>query len=155
MLSAYITQWTLTYSAPSFMHQPMPCCCQKHNKGVIAASACLGGVYAGDYWDNRDLGEDAVLDAMRNTTQKMQSVFGDRWYGELQWNNVPEQHIVNQFVIQMSMEFGMELISTADSHYYNPEAWKDRELYKRLGWLGRGRPDYLSENLPVTLGRKL
>mgnify|MGYP001204266820 CR=1 FL=1 len=142
-----------SYSGDNFYRYPRVdyALLKKHNNGVIAASACLGGVYAGDYWDNRDLGEDAVLDAMRNTTQKMQSVFGDRWYGELQWNNVPEQHIVNQFVIQMSMEFGMELISTADSHYYNPEAWKDRELYKRLGWLGRGRPDYLSENLPVSV----
>lgn len=112
---------------------------------------CLGGVYAGNYWENRDEGADAVLDAMRKTTQKMQSIFGDRWYGELQWNNVPEQHELNQYIIQMHHEFGIELISTADSHYYNPEVWKDRELYKRLGWLGKGRPDYLSEELPVSV----
>jgi DNA polymerase-3 subunit alpha len=124
---------------------------KKYNKGVIAASACLGGVYAGNYWENREEGADAILDAMRKTTQKMQSIFGDRWYGELQWNNVPEQHELNQYIIQMHHEFGIELISTADSHYYNPEVWKDRELYKRLGWLGKGRPDYLSEELPVSV----
>ena len=28
----------------------------KHNEGVIAASAWLGGVYAGDYWENREEG---------------------------------------------------------------------------------------------------
>ncbi len=124
---------------------------KKHNKGVIAASACLGGVYAGNYWENRDEGPEAVLAAMRKTTQKMQQIFGDRWYGELQWNNVPEQHELNQHIIQMHYEFGVELISTADSHYYNPEVWKDRELYKRLGWLGKGRPDYLSEELPLSV----
>ena len=124
---------------------------KKYNKGVIAASACLGGVYAGNYWENRDNGSEAVLAAMRKTTQKMQQIFGDRWYGELQWNNVPEQHELNQYIIQMHYEFGVELISTADSHYYNPEVWKDRELYKRLGWLGKGRPDYLSEELPVSV----
>ena len=121
---------------------------RKYNKGVIAASACLGGVYAGNYWENRDEGADAILDAMRETTQKMQSIFGDRWYGELQWNSIPEQHELNQYIIQMHHEFGIELISTADSHYYDPDAWKDRELYKRLGWLGRGKPDYLSDELP-------
>ena len=121
---------------------------KKHGEGVIAASACLGGVYAGDYWQNRDEGEDAVLDAMRKTTQKMQSIFGDRWYGELQWNNVPEQHRLNQFIIQMHYEFGIELISTADSHYYSPDAWKDRELYKRLGFLGR-KVEWLSDELPI------
>jgi len=112
---------------------------------------CLGGVYAGSYWENRDEGADAILDAMRETTQKMQSIFGDRWYGELQWNNIPEQHELNQYIIQMHHEFGIELISTADSHYYNAEVWKDRELYKRLGWLGKGKPDYLSDELPVSV----
>ena len=124
---------------------------QKHNEGVLAASACLGGVYAGNYWENRDVGPDAILHAMRETTQKMQTIFGDRWYGELQWNNVPEQHDLNQYIIQMHQEFGVELISTADSHYYNADVWKDRELYKRLGWLGKGRPDYLSEELPLSV----
>ena len=124
---------------------------QEHNEGVIAASACLGGVYAGNYWENRDTGPDAILHAMRETTQNMQAIFGDRWYGELQWNNVPEQHELNRYIIQMHQEFGIDLISTADSHYYNETVWKDRELYKRLGWLGRGKPDYLSDELPTSV----
>ena len=44
---------------------------KEHSEGVIAASACLGGVYAGNYWENIEHGEDVVLDAMRETTQKM------------------------------------------------------------------------------------
>jgi len=123
---------------------------EKYNDGIIASSACLGGVYAGDYWDNRDDGPDAILDAMRRTTRKMQSILGDRWYGELQWNNVPEQHELNQYVIQMHHETGLELISTADSHYPNPEAFKDRELYKRLGFLNRpNKPEWLTSELPI------
>ena len=123
---------------------------KKHSEGVIAASACLGGIYASNYRQNRDLGEDAVLDAMRETTQKMQSIFGDRWYGELQWNDIPDQHKLNQFIIQMHYEFGIKLISTADSHYYSPAAWKDRELYKRLGFLGK-MPEWMSKDLPVDI----
>jgi DNA polymerase-3 subunit alpha len=122
---------------------------KQHSEGVIAASACLGGVYAGNYWENKEEGEEAVLDAMRETTRNMVDIFGDRWYGELQWNNVPEQHQLNQYIIQMHKEFGIELISTADSHYPNKDAWKDRELYKRLGWLGRGKPEWLNMELPV------
>ena len=122
---------------------------KEHNEGVIAASACLGGVYAGNFWENRDEGESAVLDAMRETTRNMVDIFGDRWYGELQWNNVPEQHQLNKYIIEMHKEFGIELISTADSHYPNKDAWKDRELYKRLGWLGRGKPEWLSMELPI------
>lgn len=130
---------------------------EKYSEGVIAASACLGGVYAGCLWENstysdegKRLGhdEEAVLDAMRTVTQKMVGVFGDRWYGELQWNNVAEQHILNKCIIKMHEEFGIPLISTSDSHYPNPDAWKDRELYKRLGWLGKSRPGYMSSELP-------
>ena len=123
---------------------------QKHNEGVIAASACLGGVYAGDYWEHRSNGKDAVFAAMEKTTMKMINIFKDRWYGELQWNNIPEQHELNKYIIQMSKKYGFGLISTADSHYPTPTAWKDRELYKRLGWLGKGgTPEWLTSELPI------
>ena len=123
---------------------------KEHGEGVIASSACLGGVYAKDYWNNRENGSKSVLEAMRTTTRRMIDCLGDRWYGELQWNNVPEQHELNKYVIQMHEEFGIELISTADSHYPSADAWKDRELYKRLGWLGKTKtPEYLKSELPV------
>jgi len=123
---------------------------EKYNEGVIASSACLGGIYAGDYWDNIDNGPEAILSAMRETTTQMQSILGDRWYGELQWNNIAAQHELNQYVIQMHHESGIDLISTADSHYPSPEAMKDRELYKRLGFLNRPKkPEWLTSELPI------
>jgi len=134
----------------------------KHSEGVMAASACLGGVYAGNFWENgvyddegnrTGVNEPAALEAMRETTRRMVDIFGDRWFAELQWNNIPEQHQLNQLIIKVAAEFGVELISTADSHYPRPEAWKDRELYKRLAWLGRGMPAWAEEEggfqLPV------
>ena len=124
---------------------------KQHNEGVIALSACLGGIYAGCYWSKRDEGSEAVVECMRDMTEKMIAIFGDRWYGELQWNNVPEQHELNQYVIQMHEEYGIKLVSTADSHYPTPDAWKDRELYKRLGWLGKGKPEWLDMELPTSV----
>jgi DNA polymerase-3 subunit alpha len=122
---------------------------KKYNEGLIAASACLGGVYAGNYWENRDDGDTAVLDAMTETTEKMVDIFGDRWYAEIQWNNVEDQHKLNQYIIQTAQKHDVKLLSTADSHYPNPEAWRDRELYTRLGWLGKGGlPSYMESELP-------
>ena len=121
---------------------------KKHNEGIIALSACLGGVYAGCYWENREEGSEAVLGAMRSISQKMLNIFGDRWYGELQWNAIPEQHDLNNYVIQMHQELGVPLVSTCDSHYPTPNAWNDRELYKKIGWLGKGKPEWMSDELP-------
>ena len=104
-----------------------------HSEGVIASSACLGGVYATNYWENKDNGPEAVLKAMRETTERMQAIFGkDRWFGELQWVASSDQHALNQYIIQISKEFDLPLISTADSHYPRPELWKDRTLYKKI-----------------------
>ena len=108
---------------------------EKYNEGVIASSACLGGVYAGDYWENREAGSEMVLQAMRKTTEKMKSIFGDRWYAEVQWNAIDEQHELNQFVIQVAKEMDVKIVSTADSHYPRPELWLERTLYKKIGWL--------------------
>ena len=130
---------------------------REHSEGVIASSACMGGVYAADFWkfwdgENEVISDhEACLEAFRETTREMVSIFGDRWYGELQWHTDKKQHLINELVIQMHREFGIKLISTADSHYPNPDAWKDRELYKRLGFLGKGKPTWLSDELPESV----
>jgi DNA polymerase-3 subunit alpha len=124
---------------------------EQYGEGIIATSACLGGVYAGSYWENREEGADAVLSAMRETTKKMLSIFGDRWYAEVQWNAIPEQHALNHFVIQIAKEFDLQLISTVDSHYPHPDAWRDRELYKRLAWLGKKKPSWLQKEIPESV----
>ena len=55
----------------------------------------------------------------------------------------------NQYIIQTAQKHNVKLLSTADSHYPNPDAWKDRELYTRLGWLGKGGlPEYMESELP-------
>ena len=133
-----------SYKAENFYRYPRIdyALLKKYNEGIIASSACLGGVYAGNYWEYREAGPEAVIEAMRESTRQMVDIFGDRWYAEIQWNNIKEQHELNQYVIQVAKEFGVGLVTTADSHYPKPDAWKDRELYKRLGWLGKGRPSW-------------
>ena len=56
---------------------------------------------------------------------------------ELQFNKLPAQHLVNRAIIEFAQRQGMtnQLIVTCDSHYASPDHWKERELYKKLGWL--------------------
>jgi DNA polymerase-3 subunit alpha len=109
----------------------------KYNEGLIISSACMSGPLFADFWKNKDKGEEHVLSAMRNTIAQFKEIFGDRFYGEVQWNSIPEQHLGNNYIIQACVEMGVEVISTADSHYPRPELWKDREMYKRIGWAGK------------------
>lgn len=121
---------------------------EKYNEGLIASSACLGGIYGSNLWENKENGLECVLSAMRNTTKKMIQIFGDRWYGELQWNSINEQHVLNQAIIQLSKEFGFKIISTVDSHYPKPENWIDRILYRKIGWLNK---KYQDDVLPKSI----
>ena len=126
----------------------------KYNEGLIISTACMSGPLFGDFWKNRDKSPDHVLSAMRDTIAQFKEIFGDRFYGEIQWNDIPEQHLGNNYIIQACMEMGVEVISTADSHYPRPELWKEREMYKRIGWGGKipawaeggnGLPDSVDE----------
>ncbi len=124
---------------------------KRHNEGIIASSACIGGILGNDYWRNRELGDSAVLSAMEKTVQSMMDIFGDRFYGELQWANFKEQHIINQFIIQLSKQYGFQLVSTCDAHFPSPEKWKDREIYKMLGWLGKRKDEIKIDQLPSSI----
>ena len=124
---------------------------KKHNEGVIATSACLGGILSTDYWMNIEKGDKAVLQAMEKTVENMMDIFGDRFYGELQWANYKEQHIVNQFIIQLSKQYGFQLVSTCDAHFPSPDMWKDREIYKMLGWMGKKKDELTIDALPSQL----
>ena len=120
----------------------------EHSEGVICSSACLGGPLSKDYWNNREQGPKAVKDAMTDTVRRFKGIFGDRFFGELQWNAIPEQHEVNKHILEVCNAEDIKTISTADSHYPRPELYKDRELYKQLGWLGKSKPDYAENKLP-------
>jgi DNA polymerase-3 subunit alpha len=124
---------------------------KQYNEGIIASSACIGGILGNDYWRNRDMGDAAVYSAMEKTIEAMMNIFGDRFYGELQWAMLPEQHIINQYIIALSKQYGFKLVTTCDAHFPNPDAWKDREIYKMLGWLGKNKEELSLKNLPQSL----
>lgn len=125
---------------------------EKYNKGIIATSACVGGAYGRHVWEFQEDGDNAVWKAISNTTDRMIDIFKDRWYGELQWNNIPEQHKLNQMTIEMARERDFKLISTADSHYPNPKAWKNREIYRKLAYINRPtRPAWVDDDMPCSV----
>ena len=109
---------------------------KEHSEGVIVLTACMGGPLSKCYWQFREQGEDKVQEEMTKVVQNFKSIFGDRFYCELQWNAYEDQHEINKAIIKVAQSNGIKLVSTCDSHYPRPELWKEREIYKMLGWLG-------------------
>lgn len=109
---------------------------KKHNEGLIVLSACMGGVFSKSFWAHKEEGDGKVLEEMSKTAKKFKDIFGNRFYCELQWNAYNEQHLINKLIIKVAEENDIKLVSTCDSHYPRPELWKEREVYKMLGWLG-------------------
>jgi DNA polymerase-3 subunit alpha len=81
-----------------------------------------------------------VMESVGNGYRDLVAAVGvDGVYLELQFNRLNAQHLVNRALIAFAKQEGLtdKLIVTCDSHYSRPGHWKERELYKKLGWLGK------------------
>ncbi|MGD9319706.1 MAG: DNA polymerase III subunit alpha, partial [Desulfobacteraceae bacterium] len=88
---------------------------REFNGGLIALSACLKGIVP--YLINHGRTEEAKQKAV-----ELASVFDkERFYLELQANNLPEQKRVNGILKELSHELSIPLVATNDCHYLNRE----------------------------------
>lgn len=84
---------------------------EKYHEGIIALSACLAGEIP--RFLTRGLYEEGKKAALR-----YQEIFGkNNFFLELQNHGIPEQEMVNQQLVRMSSETGIELVCTNDVHY--------------------------------------
>ena len=83
----------------------------EYHEGIICLSACLAGEV--QKYLQRGLYEEACKSALH-----YQEIFGKgNYFLELQDHGIPEQGFVNQQLIRMSKELGIELVATNDIHY--------------------------------------
>ncbi|MBS6196483.1 MAG: DNA polymerase III subunit alpha [Clostridiales bacterium] len=88
---------------------------EKYHEGIIALSACLAGEVA------RYLGK-GLYEEGKKAALKYREVFGeDSFFLELQDHGIPEQQLVNQQLVRMSRETGIDLVCTNDVHYTGAE----------------------------------
>ena len=84
---------------------------ETYHEGIIALSACL----AGEVQKNlaRGMYEEAAESALR-----YEKIFGKgNFFLELQDHGIPEQRTVNQGLLRLSRDLGMDLVATNDIHY--------------------------------------
>ena len=131
---------------------------------LMVSTACIGGPMAYEVFRHlQEIEFDGLHASLMNDhvlKQKMMTGVGNAYAGladavgkenvclELQFNKLPAQHLVNRALIEFAAQEGLQeqLIVTCDSHYSDPEHWKEREIYRKLGWLNY--KDFDPDQLP-------
>ncbi len=85
---------------------------RKHHEGLIALTACAGGVVStylavGDY------------ESARGVALELKELFGDDVYLEIQNHGLEREAIIREGMQRLSQELDMRLICTNDIHYVN------------------------------------
>jgi DNA polymerase-3 subunit alpha len=83
---------------------------EKYHEGIIATSACLGGLVA------RGIRNDELSDLWR-----YRKIFGDDFFIELHTYDSDEQKKINEELVSISVLYGIPLVYANDAHYDKPE----------------------------------
>ena len=103
---------------------------REYHEGIIALSACLAGEVARDITRNN-------YEEAKKAALLYQDIFGKgNFFLELQDHGIPAQRLVNQELMRMSRETGIELVCTNDIHYTFAD---DAEAHDRLLCLQTGK----------------
>lgn len=98
----------------------------KHNKGLICLSACLAGEILQNLLDNR-------YEHAKERALWFKSIFGDRYYIELQDHGLPEQKKTNPLLVKLAHECDIPLVATNDIHYIEQEDAQAQEVLLCIG----------------------
>lgn len=119
---------------------------EKYNQGIIALSACMGGEVG-------DALKQGQYDQAKQLAEWYKSVFGDRYYLEIQDHGHPknslhnaEQQAINEQVLQLGEELNIPVVVTCDAHYLQHE---DQEAHEILLCVGTG--SFLSDEKRMSL----
>ena len=84
---------------------------RQYHSGIIALSACLAG-------EVQRYIVKGLYDEAKKTALEYRDIFGeDNYFLELQDHGLADQTLVNQQLLKMSEETGIELVATNDVHY--------------------------------------
>ncbi len=119
---------------------------KKHNEGLIVLSGCIGGE-VGDALRNEQ------YDQAKEIASWYKSVFGDRYYIEVQDHGHPEHHSkwteqerVNKGLLKLAKELDIPPVVTCDAHYLQHE---DQEAHEILLCVQTG--SFLSDEKRMSL----
>jgi DNA polymerase-3 subunit alpha len=112
------------YYKPRIDHEIL----EKYNEGLIILSGCASSEVS-----EAIRGDD--LEGARSIASWYKSVFGDRYYFEVQDSEWDVQHKINSSLMKMSEELDIPCVLTSDAHYVKPS---DTEAHEILLCVGTG-----------------
>lgn len=119
---------------------------EQYNEGIIALSACMSGEVGSALKDGQDVDAEKIA-------RWYKSVFGDRYYLEIQDHGHPdnpipnaEQETINNKVLALGKKLDIPVVVTCDAHYLKHE---DQEAHEILLCVGTGA--YLSDTNRMSL----
>ena len=100
---------------------------KKYNEGLICLSACLAGKLARQIVMSN-------LTGAKETIEEFIDIFGkDRYFLEIQDNKLREQLLVNQNIIALAKEYGLNVVATNDCHYLDKSDYDSHEVLLCIG----------------------
>ncbi len=117
----------------------------EHSEGVLASSACMGGVISQKIW-GWSRGE-VTMDEIVREAEEFSEIFPGRFFLELQSNEAPGQKVINEMLVQVHRKTGIPLNVTMDAHYVDPDDWQTQQILHLL-MTHRGKNGLTLGNLP-------
>lgn len=96
---------------------------KKYSSGLIATSACLGGVVSKFLLS----GEDKIAE---DRAKLFSEIYPERFYIEIQRNGFAEQEEVNPKLLKIAKRLKLPIVATCDAHYLN----QDDALVQEVLW---------------------
>ena len=95
---------------------------EQFHEGIIALSACLAGIVATNL-------RQGFYDEAKKEALRLRDIFGENnFFLELQDHGISDQITVNQGLLRMSQETGIELVATNDVHYIMADDAKAHDI---------------------------
>ena len=117
------------YYAPRINKQLL----KAHSEGLICSSACLAGEVARhlnvETKRNYKHFTPGGYEAAKGVALEYREIFGDDFYLEIMRHGIEDQLSIDEDTIRLSIETGIKLIATNDTHYTEPEDSEAHEAF--------------------------
>lgn len=103
---------------------------RENSAGLVCTTACLQGEinWHLNLSNPRNVKNGAKgYDEAKKIALEYQDIFGDDFYLEIMRHGIKDQHFIDKQIIQISVETGIKIVATNDTHYTNP---KDAEAHE-------------------------